>query len=284
MPPRSTPTARQQRVGTELRKMRDAANKTAANTAATLGLDRTKITQTEKGNYPITGDRVRTLACEYQEGDSQYVEALAEMAAERDKGWYEEFRGVLPAGFLDISELELKAKGFMRTLQICNPPGLLQTRDSARAVFECVHPPLPARDLDARISHRMQRAQILTMPDAVQYEAIIHEAALRMRFGGRDVARGQLEHIREMAERSNITIRIVTFEAPGFSGAGQAVLYVGGASPRLDTVQVDSVHGPIFLDDANQLKNYRETLDAMENWALDPADSMTFMDELLTQF
>ncbi len=206
------------------------------------------------------------------------------MASERTKGWWDEYRGILPAGLQDIAELEDRAEGFIRTLQICNPPGLLQTEDSARAVFECVHPALPARDLEARISHRMARAQVLTRPNAVQYEGIIHEAALRMRFGGRDVALRQLAHIRAMAERSNVTIRVVTFEAAGFSGAGQAVLYAGGAVPRLDTVQVDSVHGPIFLDNANQLKNYRETLNAMEDQALDPVDSLTFMDELLKKF
>ncbi|MFE5580559.1 helix-turn-helix domain-containing protein [Kitasatospora sp. NPDC056531] len=281
MPPRTTPTARQLRVGLELRKMRDSARKTTADAASTLGLDRTKITQIEKGLYPISPDRVRTLACEYQEGDSAYVEALAAVAAERGKGWWEEFRGVLPASLLDISELEHRAEGPIRTFQIGHPPGLLQTEDTARAIFELVHPRLPARDLWARIAHRMERVQVLTRPAAVEYDAIVHEAALRMRFGGKDVARAQLEHLRAMTERANITVRVITFDAPGFSGAGNAVLYVGGAVPRLDTVQIDSVHGPIFLDDANQLRNYRETLDAMERSALSPADSVAFMDDLL---
>lgn len=283
MPPRSTPTARQQRVGIELRKMRDAAKKTAAEAAGTLGLDRTKVTQIEKALYPITADRVRTLACEYQEGESAYIEALAAMATDRTKGWWEEYRGVLPTGFLDISEMEFHAKDYLRTLQIAHPPGLLQTRDSARAVFERVRPALPSRDLDARLSHRMRRSQILEQVDAVAYDAIVHEAALRMRFGGRRAAREQLEHIRAMAERPNITIRVVTFEAPGFSGAGQAVMYAGGEVPRLDTVQVDSIHGPTFLDDANQLRNYRDTLDDMEAVALSPSESTAFMDSLLKE-
>ncbi len=38
MPPRTTPTARQLRVGLELRKMRDSARKTSADAASTLGL------------------------------------------------------------------------------------------------------------------------------------------------------------------------------------------------------------------------------------------------------
>ncbi|MFJ9777440.1 DUF5753 domain-containing protein [Kitasatospora sp. NPDC101157] len=261
--------------------MRDSARKTTADAASTLGLDRTKITQIEKGLYPVSPDRIRTLACEYQEGDSPYVEALATIAAERGKGWWEEFRGVLPASLLDISELEHRAEGRIRTFQIGHPPGLLQTEDTARAIFELVHPRLPARDLWARIAHRVERTRVLTGAAAVEYDAIVHEAALRMRFGGKDVARAQLEHLRSMAERANITVRVITFDAPGFSGAGNAVLYVGGAVPRLDTVQIDSVHGPIFLDDANQLRNYRETLDAMERSALSPADSITFMDDLL---
>ncbi|MQS13035.1 helix-turn-helix transcriptional regulator [Streptomyces kaniharaensis] len=281
MPPRNTPTARQLRVGLELRKMRDSARKTTADAASILGLDRTKITQIEKGLYAISPDRVRTLAREYQEGDSAYVEALASVAAERGKGWWEEYRGVLPGSLLDISELEHRAEGRIRTLQICHAPGLLQTEDTARAIFEMVHPRLPARDLWARIAHRVERVKVLTRPHAVEYDAIIHEAALRMNFGGKAVARAQLEHIRAMTDRPNITVRVITFDAPGFSGAGNAVLYVGGAVPRLDTVQVDSVHGPIFLDGSDQLDNYRETLNAMERSALSPADSIAFMDDLL---
>lgn len=86
-----------------------------------------------------------------------------------------------------------------------------------------------------------------------------------------------------IGHQSNITIRVVTFESPGFSGAGQAVLYAGGEVPRLDTVQVDSVHGPMFLDDTNQLRNYRDILDDMAGLALSPSDSIVFMDSLLKE-
>ncbi|WP_051969399.1 helix-turn-helix domain-containing protein [Kitasatospora azatica] len=124
MPPRTTPTARQQRVGIELRKMRDAAGKTAAEAAATIGLDRTKITHIEKGLYPVTAERVRTPASLYEEGDSEFVEALVAMAVERGTGWWERYRGLLPVGLLEISELESTAKRCIRTFQICNVPGL----------------------------------------------------------------------------------------------------------------------------------------------------------------
>ncbi|PYC77744.1 transcriptional regulator [Streptomyces tateyamensis] len=281
MPLRDTPTARQQRVGIELRKMRDASGKTGAQAAAMLGLDRTKITHIEKGLYPVTADRVRRLASFYDECESEYVEALAAMAVERRAGWWEKYRGLLPVGLLEISEVEFHAKRGLRTYQICNPPGLLQTEETARAVFKLRRPALPALDLEARIAHRMQRAEILTQQNPIPYEAIVHEAGLRMRFGGPEVAYRQLEHLRKMAELPNITLRVLTFEAPGFSGGGQMVLYAGGDVERLDSVQVDSAYGPAFLDDANQLKNFRSRIDEMADWALSPADSLSFLDDLL---
>ena len=105
MPPRSHPTARQQRLGAELRKLRDAAGLSTEQAAAVLATNRTVISSTEAGRHGISPERVRRLACNYDCANSHLVDALAKMAGERANGWWEEFRGVLPPTFLDIAEL-----------------------------------------------------------------------------------------------------------------------------------------------------------------------------------
>ncbi|MER7049025.1 helix-turn-helix domain-containing protein [Streptomyces jumonjinensis] len=267
MPPRTVTTARQRRLGAELRKMREAAGINAREAASILGIDHTKISHMETARFGVGSGRLRALADAYRCTDREYVNALVAMATDRTKGWDEEYRGVLPAGFLDLTELERNAT-FLRTYQIAHLPGLAQTEDYARAVFEFGFPRMSAEDAEVRIAHRLRRAQILDAEDGPAFTAVVHEAALRMRFGGPELARKQLEHLLALSERPGCTIRVLTFEADGFAGSGQAVLLAGGPMPRLDTVHLDSAHGPLLLDAEAPLNAYRDLLAAMEDRSL----------------
>ncbi|MFE0047448.1 helix-turn-helix domain-containing protein [Streptomyces albireticuli] len=279
MPPRTVPTARQRRLGAELRKMREAAGLNAREASALMGIDHTKISHMETARFGVGSDRLRVLASNYGCTDQAYVNALIAMATERRKGWWEEYRGTLPAGFLDLTELESKAT-FLRTYQVAHLPGLTQTEDTARAIFGFVFPRISNEDVDARIAHRMQRAKILDQPNGPAFTAVIHEAALRMRFGGREPARKQLDHLLSLSERPNVTIRVLPFEADGFAGSGQAVLYAGGTVPQLDTIHLDSAHGALFIDSDAQLSGYRELLSAMERSSLTETESRDLMRDI----
>ncbi|MDF6044551.1 helix-turn-helix transcriptional regulator [Streptomyces sp. JH14] len=276
MPPRGTPTERQRRLGSELRKMRIAADMTTEFAAGLLGVPRTNVPNMESGRSGISPDRVRTLAGNYGRADSPLVDALAAMAAERGTHWWEKYRGQLPVGFLDIAEMEWHARR-LRIALTTHLPGLLHTEDHARAVFEQVIPRLPMSDVDTRVAHRLDRRQVFSKPDAPTVDLILHEAALRMQFGGPGVARQQLEHILGMADQHDITVRVVPFAAGGFPGAGQSVIYAENVVPTLDTVELDSTHGPEFIDSEIQLHKYRAQLDAMQDVALTPALSRDFI-------
>ncbi|MFI9330659.1 helix-turn-helix domain-containing protein [Kitasatospora sp. NPDC052868] len=267
-------------MGIELRKMRDAAGRTAGEAAAVLGVDRSKITLIEQGTYPITAERVIALASEYEEGSSEYIDTLASMAADRTKGWWEEHRGLVPAGILDISEVEHYSHGLM-TYQICHVPGLMQTEDTAREIFREVYPPLRPLNIEARVENRLRRSQLLTQSKPIEYEAIVHEAALRMEFGGPTTARMQLKHLLTLSDLPNVTVRVLEFRAGGFKGAGQAVMYARGPVPRLDTVQLDTVGSPAFLTEVNQLDNYRNIIGAMRDRALGPAESRDLISSIV---
>ncbi|MFJ2867298.1 helix-turn-helix domain-containing protein [Kitasatospora sp. NPDC087314] len=272
MPPRTTPSARQERVGTELRKMRDCASRTTAEAAALFGFARTKITQIEKGNYPVTAERVRMLASEFEESDIAFIEALGAMAEERHKGWWEDYRGSVPVGFLNIAELEYFSRG-LRTYQISHVPGAMQTEEYGRAIFKDVYPPLSPRHVEARVEHRVQRSAYLMREGAEPYSALVHEAALRMLFGGRDAAKRQMDKLLEYSELPHVTLRVITFSTNGFMGAGQGIIYANGPVPRLDTVQLDTASGPVFLHELKLMENYRRIIDVMTERSLTESQS-----------
>ncbi|MFD3590199.1 helix-turn-helix domain-containing protein [Streptomyces sp. NPDC058683] len=276
MPPRSTPTERQKRLGAELRKMRIAADVTTDYAAGLLGLDRTKVSNMEAGARAISPERVRVLACNYACHDEAYVDALAEMASDRKRTWWDAYRGQLPAGLLDIAELEWHAKSVRVGLSLIMP-GLLQTDGYARTMFSAALPPLSAAEIELRVALRMQRQQVLYREDPITYTGYVHEAALRMEFGGAKLTRGQLDHLCDASERDNINVRVIPFKVGVFPGAGQAVTYAEGPVPQLDTVELDSAHGPEFSHGQSQLDKYRAHLDWMEAASLSPEASHDFI-------
>ncbi|MEV6674927.1 Scr1 family TA system antitoxin-like transcriptional regulator [Streptomyces sp. NPDC051162] len=283
MPPRTAPTVRQRRLGTELRKLREAAGISTQDAATLLGVNRTRIPNIEAGRFGLTADRVRTLALNYGCAETELINALAGIAQERGHRWWESYRGTLPSGFLDVAELEHHATAIRMFLMV-HMPGLLQTAEHARAAFEKSLVSLPSREIELRAIHRMRRQEILTLREnPPEFTAIIHEAALRMQFGGPRITRTQLSHLLAMSERSNITIRALPFDAQGFAGPGQPICYAHGPVPQLDTVQLDSFHGPAFIDSDDQLRRYRVLLDEMETMSLSPDRTRELIHSIIQQ-
>lgn len=279
MPPRTVLTQRQKRLGSELRRMRTAAGMSAEYAAGLLGVDRSRISNMESGQRGINAERLRTLACNCDCTDETYVEALVEMAEPSQTGWWERYRGSLPQGLLDISETEAYAVR-LRGANTVHVPGLLQTSEHAMAIFRAVVPELPEHEVALRLAHRSERQSVITRDDPVPYVAVIHEAALRMQFGGRDVTRGQLKYLLEVSEWDHVTVLVLPFDHGAFPGAGQTVVYAEGPVRQLDTVQIDNSHGPDFLHADSQLAKYRAQLDLLEGLALSPERSRDFIREI----
>lgn len=276
MAARTSPTQRQKRLGSELRRMRTTADMSAETAARLLGVDRSRLSNIEQGLRAISQTRLRTLAQACACSDEAYVNALVDMAGPAQRGWWDRYKGALPAGILDIAEVEAHAPR-MRTAHSVHIPGVLQTSDHALSVFRVVVPALPEKEVALRLAHRMERQQVLAGPSPQEYLGVVHEAALRMQFGGRKAARRQLDHLLTMSEQDHITLRVIPFEAGAFPGAGQTVNYAEGPVPQLDTVQVDSTHGPEFLYGEAQLRKYRSHLDWMERIALPQEKSREFV-------
>jgi len=280
MPPRPTASVRQQRVGAELRKLREQAGLTSREAGELLSVNAARISSIEAGRFGVSVDRVRMFAHSYGCSDEPYIEALAAMTAGRGRNWWDEYRETLPAGLLDLAELEHHATA-VRTAQVAHIPGLFQTVDYARLIFRQSIPKLSPPEIEYRVTHRIKRQGILFSDSPTPYTAIIHEAALRMRFGGREVTREQLKHVAEMSERDQVTVLVIPYEAGVFPGAGQSVLYAEGPIPRLDSVQLDAEHGSVFLHADLQLEKYRTFMAHFEAVALKESASRDLIREIL---
>ncbi|QJT03194.1 helix-turn-helix domain-containing protein [Streptomyces asoensis] len=276
---RREPTARQVRLAVELRRLREAAGLKAREAAALLGVSSTQINQIEYGQSGVSEKRLRSLAAHYACMDETFIEALVAMATDRTRGWWEEYRGRLPSAFLDLAELEHHAT-YRADVECLHVPGLLQTEEYARAVFAYRVPELPDHDLALRVQHRMQRKVITERPDPVPYDAVIHEAALRIRVGDRAAARAQLAHILDLSEVDHVTVRVIPFDRDGFAGAWNTMMLAGGAVPKLDSAQRDGPEGTALVDSEAQLGALRTLFRKLKAESLDPEASRDFMSRL----
>ncbi|MEU3530482.1 MULTISPECIES: helix-turn-helix transcriptional regulator [Streptomyces] len=274
---RREPTARQMRLATELRRLREAAGLNSRQAAALLGVAPAQITHIESALAGVSEQRVRRLACHYDCTDPEFIDALAAMATERTHGWWEEYRGLLPTSFLDLAELEHHAQ-LLREVAILYVPGLLQTEDYARAVFSARIPELTQEELELRVHHRMRRQQ-----HAPPYETVIHEAALRIRVSNRTAAQAQLQQLLERSESDRVTVRVIPFDLDDFASASSTMTYLCGPVTRLDTVLRDALHGAAFIDSAPQLSVYRTNFRKLEAASLDPSRSRDLIHRLVKE-
>ncbi|MEU9453618.1 helix-turn-helix transcriptional regulator [Streptomyces sp. NPDC048277] len=274
MPLRREATARQMRLGIELRRLREAAGLTAIEAAALLGANRAQMSHLETGLAGVSEERLRRLVSHYACLDTEFVDALVAMATDRTRGWWEEYRWKLPTSFLDLAELDHHGS-FRHEVAILYVPGLMQTEDYARAVFSARLPELTSSELELRVRHRMRRQQI-TIP----YKLVIHESALRMRVRDRSASRAQLARLLERSEADHITVRVVPFDLDDFATASSTMTYVGGRVPGLDTVVRDAPHGSVFIDSESQLNVYRTRFRRVEDVSLDPGRSRDFIHNL----
>jgi transcriptional regulator with XRE-family HTH domain len=274
---RSVITVRQERLGKELRKLRERAGLGLREAARATGINEGKLSNVEAGRVGVSAERVRFLATHYGAGDTPLVDALEVMATERVRGWWDGHRGLVPRGFVDLAELEHHAT-HLRSFELVHVPGLLQTEEHVRALYSEPSWGMADEQREARTRFRLRRQEILGRDD-LPCEVVIHEAALRIRRADRGVARRQVLHIVEQSERPHFTVRVVPFDRDGFR-FGSAMVILGGPVPQLDTVLVDTPHGGNFLDAEAQLERYRRAFVQVQKAALGVVESRDFLHHL----
>jgi transcriptional regulator with XRE-family HTH domain len=279
MAPRSHATARQVRLGVELRRLREAAGLKAREVAELLNSTSAQMSQVELGLSGASEERVRRLAAHYACTDEALIEALVAMATDRTRGWWEEYRGVLPPVFQDTAEVEHHAT-FLREVVITHVPGLLQTADYARAIYTYVHPGLPESELAPRVDHRLMRRAVIEGDTPTPYETLIHECALRIQVADRRTSLSQLRRILDEIDKGHATVRVIPLDREGFAGAGISMMYAGGPVPRLDTGLRDAPTGVAFIDAEAQLEQLRGLFLRMQEASLEPTASRDFIHRL----
>jgi transcriptional regulator with XRE-family HTH domain len=264
---RSTITERQRRLGFELKQLREQAGLSAAEASERIGMGRAQLSQIETAKTTILTERLRALCDLYGCTDKDYIEALVALSESSGKGWWSAYRRSMKTETLSLAELEAEAVE-VRMHQSLFIPGIFQTADYARAIFNS--PGLGFENFETPLRFRMERQRILTGDNPPTVHAVIHEAALRIRFGGAHVVREQLLRLIDLSRLPNVTIQVYPFSGQAYAAISGNFVHLVPRNPRLGTVVLEQPTGFTYLAEQFHLDSYSALFDLVAKNALAP--------------
>lgn len=224
-----------------------------------------QLNHIEAARTGLDEQRLRKFAELYGCDDAAYLDTLAALGASDGKGWWSSYRRKVPTFALDLAELEHWATRYL-SYETFFIPGLLQTEQYMRKLFENGETSLSKEQLDDTVQFRLDRQAILT--GSADFHFVIHEAALLMSFTGADAMREQLAHLLELGERPNVTIQIFPFSVKATLPFSGPFLITEPSSPALSTVVIDHPGESAFTDAPEALSKYRARFDDLGRLAL----------------
>src|SRR5580698_8334667 len=270
------PTVRRRRLGSELRRLREAQSIKLEEVAEKLGLAPSTLSRIETGKAPTRSAYLTTMLDIYGVSDPVQKRMLVDMAREgHRKGWWAVWEDALPTGFGIYVGLEAEAAS-LRVYEAQVVHGLLQTEEYARAVMTTVRRRQTPEEIDRLVALRMQRQEVLTRPDPLELWIILDEAVLRRMGGPADVANRQLEHLVDVSNWPNVTLQVLTFSSglhPGLGGPFAIIEFPERFDP--DVVYSEGVTGQAYIEERErEVRARSEAFDLLRATALPPADSM----------
>jgi transcriptional regulator with XRE-family HTH domain len=200
----------QRRLAGELADLRKAEKLSTREVADGFGWNASKVSRIENAQVKVESGDVIKLARLYGVPDGE-VGRLCDMAREsRTDIWWDRFAPWLPEPYYNLIGYENDATK-LRCMQATVIPGLLQARGYATSVINTSPSVFDADKADALIEVRALRQRRLTEPEPLELDAIIAEPVLHWAFGGGAVLHEQLKHLRELSDRSNVTVRVVPY-------------------------------------------------------------------------
>jgi hypothetical protein len=265
------PTVLRMILGTQLRRLREAADVTPDQAGYEIRASRSKISRMEHGRVGFKDRDVADLLTLYGISDEQMrARMLASVRHANAPGWWSKYGDLLPDWFEEYLGLE-GAASVIRTFELQFVHGLFQTEAYARAVTLLGHKTAPAEELDRRVSLRLKRQDIFASPEPPQVWSVMDEAVLRRPVGGRVVLRGQLERLAEVASLPQVTIQVAPFGGGGHAAAGGSFTILRFAEPELpDVVYLEQLTSALYLDGREDVDHYREVMNELSTQALTP--------------
>jgi Domain of unknown function (DUF5753)/Helix-turn-helix domain len=280
----ASPTVARMILGSQLRRLREAAGVAPEQAGYEIRASRSKISRMENGLVRFKGRDVADLLTLYGISDGPMRTGLLSLVRQANTpGWWSTYADILPDWFEAYVGMEAAAS-VIRTFQLQFVPGLYQTEDYARAVTLLGHRAAPADEIERRVSMRLKRQELLGRAKPPQLWSVIDEGALRRPLGGGSAMRAQIARLIEVADLPHVSIQIVPFGYGGHaaaSGSFTVLRYSDAEVP--DVVYIEQLTSALYLDNREDVEHYLEVMDRLSAEALTPARTKRFLAEVFRE-
>jgi transcriptional regulator with XRE-family HTH domain len=265
-----------------LRHLRHRADLSGEQLAKLLGVSQSKVSRVENGRtVPSVADvQAWARACG---APTETVEALmerAEAVLTEARTWRKEHASGLRVKQEQIGQLEADTR-VIRLFQDTVVPGLLQTAEYARRVFEFTNPS-GQQDVAAGLAARLERQQVL-FDETKRFEFLIYEAALRWPVASPAAMLGQLDRIGSLLDLPNVEIGLIPLGGPATTLLPSGFC-VFGDDPEDILVTVETLTAELHIRDAQDVGVYLETFARLREVALFDADARALLAEIAANF
>lgn len=281
-PPRADATVLRMLLGSQLRRLREAAGITPDRAGYEIRASRSKISRMENGRVSFKDRDIIDLLGLYGVTSEEATQATLKLARRANMpGWWANYGDILPDWFEMYLGLEASAS-IIRSYEVQFVHGLFQTRDYARAVTAIGHRSAPPDEIERRVTLRMRRQELLTGTEPPRVWAVMDEAVFRRPVGGREVMRAQLHRLAEVSAMPHVTLQVVPFGVGGHAGEGGSFSILRFDEPDLpDVVYLEHLTSALYLESSRDVDYYMEVMNRLSADALNPADSAKFIDGII---
>lgn len=279
----SRPTIERRQLGTELRKLREAAGKSQKEAAEVIECDTTLVSRTERGQRSLKVMELKALLDFYDAPASKREEILEIGQVARQRQSRRMYSDTFAGSFRRVSDHEQEATEiYYSESEII--PGLLQTEDYARALIRIARAAVAKEDpddIEARVQFRLERQQLLTKEHPPLAWFVIGESALRRPIERREVLHEQLRSLLDViAKHHQVVIQVAPLDTVDHPllGGSIGIFRFGGTVPDI-AHQATFIGGGVYMDDEQDIAECSHAFDQLRAVALGPEESRDFIAE-----
>jgi transcriptional regulator with XRE-family HTH domain len=270
-----SPTFPRFQLGKQLRLLRELAKLTTEDVGLQLDCSPSTISRMEGGKVGIRRSTLEQLLDIYELHDHEHRETLIALAKQgKRRGWFARY-GDLPAAYSRFIGLEAAAHE-MRNYEALIVPGLLQTEEYTRALFQGRASGVDGSiedAIEAHVAARRERQELLSRSEnPLKLIAVLDESVIRRQIGGADVMRAQLKRLVEISESHNVVIQVLPFDGGAYAGmAGSFAILSFLDAPSV--VFAEALAGDIYQE-AGDVQRYQGVFEDLRAAALSPLESI----------
>jgi transcriptional regulator with XRE-family HTH domain len=266
-------------LAAELVRLRRQAGVSGRELAARIGISQSKVSRIESARtIPVVpevsawvdalGASRQTRAQLVRMAEAVHTQVLAWRVARQSRSHLQDEIAAREAGATVV-----------RTFQPSLVPGLLQTADYARRVFELGQIPYGQQDAAGALAARLDR-QVALYGAGRKFEFLITESALRWSPGSARILAAQYDRIASLTTLENVSIGLIPLanrESAATSIPHSFIIYHGHDGGPDTFVTVETIHADVVVNFPDDVGLYEARWNLLEQTAIFGDEARRFL-------